>query len=137
MDKSRLRAVLWSEFKAGRTASATAQFINETHGKGTLSYATAKRWFQRFRSGDETLQEKRRPGRPKTVFEDLLKQRTEEAPRITIRELAKDLNCSAGSVAKHLKSMGYVKKGEQWVAQNLTDQKKKKKSVSKSEAKKA
>ncbi|CAD5211873.1 unnamed protein product [Bursaphelenchus okinawaensis] len=115
MDRSWIRVILWSQFKAGRSANSATHFINEAHGEGTVSYATTKRWFIKFRSGDETLQSEKSSGRPKAINEDELKQRIAIDPRITVRKLAKDLECSSGSVAKHLKSMGYVKKGEKWV----------------------
>ncbi|CAD5225985.1 unnamed protein product [Bursaphelenchus okinawaensis] len=121
MEKSRLRVIIWNEFKRGNTAAETFRIINENEGKNVVSYSTVTRWFAKFRVDDEKLEDKPRAGRPSNLDKDALRRKIEDDPHITIRELEELLNCGKSTIGDHLKAMGMVKKLDKWVPHNLTD----------------
>ncbi|CAD5230867.1 unnamed protein product [Bursaphelenchus okinawaensis] len=121
MEKSRLRVIIWNEFKRGNTAAETFRIINENEGKNVVSYPTVTRWFAKFRVDDEKLEDKPRAGRPSKLDKDALRRKIEDDPHITIRELEELLNCGKSTIGDHLKAMGMVKKLDKWVPHNLTD----------------
>ncbi|CAD5212732.1 unnamed protein product [Bursaphelenchus okinawaensis] len=121
MEKSRLRVIIWNEFKRGNTAAETFRIINENEGKNVASYSTVTRWFAKFRVDDEKLEDKPRAGRPSKLDKDALRRKIEDDPHITIRELEELLNCGKSTIGDYLKAMGMVKKLDKWVPHNLTD----------------
>ncbi|CAD5220532.1 unnamed protein product [Bursaphelenchus okinawaensis] len=121
MEKSRLRVIIWNEFKRGNTAAETFRIINENEGKNVVSYSTVTRWFAKFRVDDEKLEDKPRAGRPSKLDKDALRRKIEDDPHITIRELEELLNCGKSTIGDHLKAMGMVKKLDKRVPHNLTD----------------
>ncbi|CAD5205473.1 unnamed protein product [Bursaphelenchus okinawaensis] len=109
MDKSRLRVIIWNEFKRGNTAAETFRIINENVGKNVVSYSTVTRWFAKFRVDDEKLEDKPRAGRPSKLDKDALRRKIEDDPHITIRELEELINCGKSTIGDHLKAMDDAK----------------------------
>jgi histone-lysine N-methyltransferase SETMAR len=83
-----------------------------------------RRWFQKFCNGDESLQDAEGRGRPSVINDDVLKTLVEANPRVTVRELAKDLGVSKSVVSDGLKRIGKSKKLDKWVPHNLNKNKK-------------
>ena len=52
------------EFKLGTSASSASRKLCTAFGEGAVSERTARNWFQNFRSGNETLENESRAGRP-------------------------------------------------------------------------
>ena len=52
-----LRACLLYVYKQGKTASDSHQTLCEAFGEDILSESQCRRWFQRFRRGDESLED--------------------------------------------------------------------------------
>uniref|UniRef100_A0A0K0FGW9 Histone-lysine N-methyltransferase SETMAR (inferred by orthology to a human protein) n=1 Tax=Strongyloides venezuelensis TaxID=75913 RepID=A0A0K0FGW9_STRVS len=77
------RFIFLYEFKRETSASKTSRNINEAFGENLVSRATAKRWFKKFKEGDESLENKER-GRPDLVDDnEELKGVVEANPRQT------------------------------------------------------
>ena len=65
-NKEKIRHILqyYEYYDKGKNASQAANKICAVYGPDTLSISTAQRWFQRFRSGVEVVEDVPRSGRP-------------------------------------------------------------------------
>jgi hypothetical protein len=54
-------------FKLGKTAAETVEMMRQVYGENCLSRAQICRWYERFKSGVETIEDEARPGRPFSV----------------------------------------------------------------------
>ena len=83
-----------------------------------------QRWFEKFRSGDFSLQNEPH-GRPKTsVNNDVLKALVETNPTVSTRELAIRMKIYRTTILRHLSEIGKVKKMDKWVPHELTERNK-------------
>lgn len=115
------RIIFLYEFKLGHNASEACRNINEAFGEGTTSDRTVRRWFERFRSGDMSLEDEEGRGRPSEIDNDQLIELVESNPQTTIRELALDLDVSISTISRHLQAIGKVKKLDKWVPHDLNE----------------
>ena len=115
---------IFYEFKLGRYAVQTARNINEVWGEGSVNECTLQRWYQKFRSGNTSLEDEPHDRRPSAIDNDQLKVLVEADPRITVRELAVEINVDHSTVARHLKQIGNAKKLEKWVPYELNENEK-------------
>ena len=58
------------EFKLKNSAPDAARNINRAYDNNTVCKLTVQRWYQKFNSGDESLENEPR-GRPASMIEDL------------------------------------------------------------------
>ncbi|OPJ69261.1 hypothetical protein AV530_012358 [Patagioenas fasciata monilis] len=108
----------------GHKAAETAHSINDTFGPGTANECTVQWWFQRFRKGDESLEDEEHSGQPSEVDNDQLRAIIEADPLKTTREGVEELNVNPSMVIQHLKQIGKVKKLDRCVPNELTEKKK-------------
>ena len=87
MRKEDLRLLFLHEFKLGNNASQTTANINRAWGKGTTSNRTVRRWFQKFRNGDESLEDEEGRGLPSILHNENLRVIVEQNPRQSVREI--------------------------------------------------
>lgn len=121
MNNRDLRAIFFYEWKLGHNAAEATRNISRAFGKDSANERTVRRWFEKFRNGDVSLENEAR-GRPESlVDDDQLKALVEAQPRTTVQELAKDLNVSIATVSRHLNSIGKVKKLDKWVPHELKE----------------
>uniref|UniRef100_A0A0K0G3D6 Histone-lysine N-methyltransferase SETMAR (inferred by orthology to a human protein) n=1 Tax=Strongyloides venezuelensis TaxID=75913 RepID=A0A0K0G3D6_STRVS len=100
-----IRIIFLYEFKRRTSASKTARNIYEAFGESLDSRAIAKRWFKKFKEGDESLENEER-GRPDSVVDnEELKRVVEANLRQTVREIAGTLEVSKSSVSRHLQQI--------------------------------
>ncbi|VDO71413.1 unnamed protein product [Heligmosomoides polygyrus] len=80
MDKRVIRGIYLYEFNLGTTVKEADEKINAAFGQGCSTIRTAYRWYQKFRNGDESLEERKGRVRHSDVDEDKLrgKYRVEE-----------------------------------------------------------
>jgi histone-lysine N-methyltransferase SETMAR len=119
-----IHLILLYEFKLGHRSAEECQNINLTLGKGTTCTRTVQRWFDRFRSGDTSLEEKHGRGRAPAVDNQQLKTLVEANPRTTARELALELGVGCATIMRHLTAIGQKKKLDKWVPHDLTENQK-------------
>ena len=119
MSKREFRTIFFYEFKLGRNAAETARNINEVWGQGSVNECTVQRWFQKFRSGNTSLEDEPHGSRPPAIDNDQLKVLVEADPRTTVQALAEELNVHPSTVSRHLKQMGKSKKLDKWVLHEL------------------
>uniref|UniRef100_A0A5S6QSY1 HTH_48 domain-containing protein n=1 Tax=Trichuris muris TaxID=70415 RepID=A0A5S6QSY1_TRIMR len=121
MNKTVIRGVLLYEFKQGTKAAVAARKINMTFGSGTLGVGTVRWWFRKFRSGNESLEDNDRSGRPSDLDEDQLRAIVEEDPRRSTSDIAEKLGVHKTTVSRHLQRIGKRKKLDQWIPHELTE----------------
>ncbi|KZC06802.1 Histone-lysine N-methyltransferase SETMAR [Dufourea novaeangliae] len=121
MENKQIRTILLYEYKLGRKAAETARNINQAFGQGTVTERTAQHWFQKFRNGDESLEDAEGRGRPSLIDNDELKAIIESDPRKTSREVAEVLNVDHSTVIRHLSGIGKCKKLDKWVPHELNE----------------
>lgn len=109
------------EFKLGHTATQACRNITEAWGEGIVNDRGVQRWFARFRSGDMSLDDQPRSGRPSVINNEVLKELIEADSRQTVRQLALVLNVDHQTVANHLHQIGKVRKLDKWVPHKLSD----------------
>ena len=85
MEKKQIRAIFLYEFKLRRKAAETARNLNQAFGEETAKERTVQHWFNKFRSGDESLEDEEGRGRPSDVDDDHLKAIIEANPHKTTR----------------------------------------------------
>nr|XP_033324870.1 histone-lysine N-methyltransferase SETMAR-like [Megalopta genalis] len=115
--------MLW-EFKLGNSSVQTAIKICNVYGVDTVTDRTVRRWFKKFRSGDTSLKEEPRLGRPSDFDKDVLNELLEQNPRQTTKELAEKLKVSQSTIIRQLHALGKVSKLGVWVHRQLSDQNK-------------
>lgn len=114
--------VLRHYWKKSCSAAEAAREINRIEGEGLLDERTARRWFQKFHSGDTTLERKKGSGRPSLDIDDALQEAIDSNPAISTRDLAIECGASKDTVCRHLHSMGKVKRSSRLVPHELTPQ---------------
>ncbi|GFX80681.1 hypothetical protein TNCV_499481 [Trichonephila clavipes] len=70
VDKVHLRHYILYEFQKGSNASVACKNLSAAFGKDIVYARTCQRWFNKFRSGDLSLQESDRSGRPFEIDND-------------------------------------------------------------------
>ncbi|KAK2581561.1 hypothetical protein KPH14_005212 [Odynerus spinipes] len=89
--KLHIQHVLLWEFRQDNSATTAMNKLCEIYGPG-ISVSQGQKWFQRFWSGNYSLEDEPRPGRLHVFDDDLLRTMVEQNPRITVEELAEQLN---------------------------------------------
>nr|CDJ94146.1 histone-lysine N-methyltransferase SETMAR-like [Haemonchus contortus] len=97
-----------------------ARDINDAFGQGTTNQRTAQWWFMKFRTGDESLEDDERCGRPSAVDNEDLRTLVDEIPRTTLKDIGLRLNVSSKTVGTHMQEIGKSKKLDNWVPHELT-----------------
>ncbi|XP_035737500.1 histone-lysine N-methyltransferase SETMAR-like [Vespa mandarinia] len=119
-----IRVIFLYEYKLGNNAAKAARNINQAFGENTVNDRKVQRWFEKFRSGDFSLQNEPR-GRPETsVKNDALKALVETNPTVSSRELAARMEVDHTTILRHLSEIGKVKKMDKWVSYELTERNK-------------
>ncbi|KAF2355667.1 Transposase type 1 [Trinorchestia longiramus] len=121
MTKHDLRLLILHEFKLGRNASEVFANINRAWGEESTRDRTVRRWFGKFRSGDESLKEEEGRGRLGSLENEQLHAVVEQNPRQSVREMSQALDISIATVSRHLKIIGKVKKLDKWVPHELNE----------------
>jgi histone-lysine N-methyltransferase SETMAR len=89
-------------FKLGKSATETHEMLVEVYGDAAVTRKTVYKWSERFRNGSESIDDEERSGRPSTSCTDENISKVNEMirsnRRLTIRDIADDLNISFRSV---------------------------------------
>ncbi|GFU70850.1 histone-lysine N-methyltransferase SETMAR [Trichonephila clavipes] len=71
-----------------------------------VNVQNCQRWFSKFRSGELSLQESDRSGRPSQIDNDVLQFMLENNPHLTSQEIAEEFGIHHTTVGDHIKSLG-------------------------------
>ena len=118
--KTHLRHCLLFEHQSGHSAAEAYRNICHALGQEAVTKRTCDNWFHRFNTGDYSLDDLPRSGRPLEVDIEALRNLVESDPRQTTRSMANTLGCSHAAIEKHLHSMGKVLKIGSWVPHQLS-----------------
>lgn len=119
--KVHIRHCLLFLFELKHSAAEAHRQICAALGSDVVHLKTVEAWFKTFRSGDTSLEDKPRSGRPIEVDTIALRQLVESDSSLTTRCMATVLGCSHTSVANQLHSMGKILKFGRWVPHALSD----------------
>ncbi|KAK6756030.1 hypothetical protein RB195_014428 [Necator americanus] len=84
--------------------------LNEVYKEHTFARSTIYKWHSKLASGDYSIEDEDRSGRPMVLDLVLLRRRVEADPLQTTRELTAALGMSQTTVVGGLKSIGRVRK---------------------------
>lgn len=113
------RHILLYYFRKGKNASQAQKKLCAVYGNEALKERQCQYWFARFRSGDFSLKNAQRSGRPVKVNEDCIMAIIDSDRHSTTRDIAEKLNVSHTCIEKKLKKLGYVKKLDLWIPHQL------------------
>ena len=105
-----IRHCILYEFKKDSKASQAARNIRSIYKNEAPSIRTCQRRFKQFESGNFTLEDSLRSGRPSFVPLKVLKAVVEENPKQTVRELAKQFSTCHRTIITQLNKLGKVSK---------------------------
>lgn len=101
-----VRALLFYKFNKYFKAIDAMRNICNVMGFYTVSYYTAKIWFQRFKQDNFNLITSLSAGWPTEVNEHRLQELIKQDPRRTTRSLAKELQGCHKTIITHLHQLG-------------------------------
>uniref|UniRef100_A0A183GT96 Histone-lysine N-methyltransferase SETMAR n=1 Tax=Heligmosomoides polygyrus TaxID=6339 RepID=A0A183GT96_HELPZ len=102
-----------SDYKCRRTAAESHCFLYEVFGN--------ERWFQRFRDGDESLEDEEHQRCTEVVDSQELKEAVESDLTTTARELAQRFSCHRSTISDHFHAIGKKDRSGKWVPHHLSD----------------
>lgn len=118
--KEHYRHVLLFLFRKGIKATDAMSELCAVYGDSAISYGTCKRWFARFRSGNVTLKDCSRTGRPVTIDDAEILDKIKSNRHVTTREIARSMCVDHSTVAKRLKAKHITKKLDKWIPHDLS-----------------
>lgn len=118
--KLQIRERLLHEFQLGHSAAEAKRNICKAVGYKALKQTCAKKWFQRFRNGDSSIEDKSRTGRPIEVSRGAVLEAINNDPTLTTRILSADFGCSHMAISKILHAAGFKVRHGKWVPHDLT-----------------
>ena len=83
MSLSDFQPIFLYEFKLNQSAVETARKINQAFGNDSVNstvFGTVRRWFAKYRSGDFSLEDELRSGRPTVIQDEGLRTLVETNP---------------------------------------------------------
>ncbi|KAK6733362.1 hypothetical protein RB195_017231 [Necator americanus] len=105
-----IRHVLLYEFESRHSAAGAHRNLSQVFGTEAPSERCVRAWFQRFKVGNNKLEDEPRSGRPTAISFDELKNLAEQHPYEGVRYFASSLRCLLSTVSNGLRYLGMVKK---------------------------
>ncbi|GFY18015.1 mariner Mos1 transposase [Trichonephila clavipes] len=119
--KEHFRHILVFYLRKGKNASQAHKKLCAVYGAEALKERQCQNWFAKFRSGDFSLKDEKRPGRPVEIEDDLIKAIIDLDRHSTTREIAEKLHVSHTCIENNLKPLDYVQKFDTWVPHELKE----------------
>lgn len=119
-EKLHIRHCMLYCFDRQLTGRSTSAEICNTYGEHCASKSTVENWFHLFRSGDRSLKDAPRSGRPSELDDEELDGLVRDDPRLSTRQLASHFGVSHTTIENHLHHLGKVLKSGVWVPHELT-----------------
>ena len=120
VSKELIRHSILYDFRAGLKAAESHHRLCQAFGQDVVSHQTVFNWYHRFRSGNYSIEDEIRSGRPSELDNEELRKLVESNPKLTTREMATTLGTDQSTIVRHLKMLGKVSKLGSWVPHDLT-----------------
>lgn len=104
-DRKGVRTVIFHCYERGFTVTQTVKEIRSKDLRYQASTSTVSRWFEKFRLGDHSLEDKPRSGRRPTHSTMLMAKELEQNPYLHSRGLAAEAGCSPLTALRNLHKM--------------------------------
>ncbi|CAG0894362.1 unnamed protein product [Darwinula stevensoni] len=104
LDRDHLRTCLLYEFRLGEKAADAHRRLCQAFGEGAISEKTCFDRFARFKSGNYSVEDKPRSGRPSELDDEALLQLVEADPSMTTRDMAAGNPCSTHKMGREDKT---------------------------------
>ncbi|KAL6264123.1 hypothetical protein P5V15_004201 [Pogonomyrmex californicus] len=114
--KEHIRFSIHFAFHLKKNAAEATAMICAAYGENAVSHATCKRWYQKFRQGDFSLEDEPRAGRPQKIETDELQALLDINSAQTEKELAEQLGVTQQTISVRLHTIGKVRKEGRWVS---------------------
>jgi histone-lysine N-methyltransferase SETMAR len=99
--------------------------LKQAYPRDAFTLRAVEKWAARFRSGQTTVKDEPRSGRPAdTDFGDAVRRLLEEQPRASSRDISKALCSPRTTVLRVLRELGLQFFSARWVPHRLTDEQK-------------
>ena len=126
MDKSAYRSYILTRFKLGNTATVIWDELKTAHGEAAPSRRTVFTWVERFKSGDESIEDNMRPGAPitATIPENIETVRSliEVNPNTSYAQIEAATSYSHATINRIIHDHLHLRKlSSRWVPYDLTD----------------
>uniref|UniRef100_A0A914DZD2 Mos1 transposase HTH domain-containing protein n=1 Tax=Acrobeloides nanus TaxID=290746 RepID=A0A914DZD2_9BILA len=108
-------------FENRHKAAEAFRDLNELFGKGTIGERQVRRWFERFKSGNTSLEDKGGRGRPSDFDDQVLLAAVEEDESLTTRMLAEQFDVDHSIIVRWLNKLGKVWKLDGCVPHELSE----------------
>ena len=113
-------------FKLAKTAAENVELMRQVYGDNCLSRAQIFRWYARFNSGVETIEDEARPGHPFSVRNEGLvakvRKRIQENRCVTVRLMADEFGVNRETIRQILvEDLGKRKVASRLVPHALSD----------------
>ena len=95
-----IRHIMLYHFEKGYKAAEAFRDLNELFGEGTIGERQVRRWFERFKSGDTSLEDEGGRGRPSDFDDQALLDAVEEDESLTARLLAEMFNVDQSTIVR-------------------------------------
>jgi histone-lysine N-methyltransferase SETMAR len=118
------RQCLLYEFFLGNSAAQAYKNLCVVLKEESPSQTTCQRWFNRFKTGDYSMEDEPRPGRPEELENEKLLAIVNEEPRLSTYEMEKTLGFSHTAIYNRLIKLGFVQKLGAWIPHNLSENQK-------------
>ena len=103
------------EFKLGSNAAAAERKICQAFGEGVVTTRKVQWWFNKFKDGDEKLEDATRAGRPTQVPNEELQAAIEENSGQACEELGLQFSVSGETIRQHRHQLGKHYKLGRWL----------------------
>ncbi|XP_014487703.1 PREDICTED: histone-lysine N-methyltransferase SETMAR-like, partial [Dinoponera quadriceps] len=115
------RHILLSYFRKGKNAAQAAKKLRDVYGEEAIKERPCRNWFDMFRSGDFSLKDEQRLGRPLQADDDQIKAIIKLDRHLSEREIGEKLKIPKSTIHDHIKRLGFVKKLDIWVPHELKE----------------
>ncbi|CAD7006174.1 unnamed protein product [Ceratitis capitata] len=105
-EKDHMRHIMFYEFRKGKTVGAAIKDIREVYLDRAPALRTVNKWFAKFRSRDFNLEDQPGSGRPSELDDDVLRTLVANNSRISMEEVASELNVKKSTAFRRLKRLG-------------------------------
>ncbi|CAD6199231.1 unnamed protein product [Caenorhabditis auriculariae] len=114
-DQGQIRTFVYYELLLINDTGIAVANICRACKEDAVSQCTVRRWFNRFESGDTSLENREPSERPSTVDDDEFRRCIKEKPEVNIRELTTTLGRTKFTIHNRLNSPGYHKVLPCWI----------------------